>query len=99
MFHVQCCIQEPVSTVIVVNRRDCCIHRINGFKVYVGNKDKSLNEMKKNAICGSRSIAKGGPNIIQCPRTLRGRYVIVYLPYKRWSYTTMALHEIEVYRK
>ena len=81
--------------MIVVNRRDCCIQRINGFKVYVGNKDKSLNEMKKNAICGSRSIAKGGLNIIQCPRTLRGRYVIVYL--KRWS--TMALHEIEVYRK
>ncbi|CAB4014990.1 CUB and sushi domain-containing 3-like [Paramuricea clavata] len=85
--------EETVSTVIVVNRLDCCIVRINGFKVSVGNNG---NKAGGNTECGGRSVAKGGPNIIQCPTMLRGRYVFVYMPERRW--TNMALLEVEVYR-
>jgi hypothetical protein len=55
------------------------------------------NKAGSNTKCGRRSIAKEGPNIIQCPKMLRGRYVFVYMPKKRW--TTMALLEVEVYRR
>ena len=82
-----------MSTVIVVNRIDCCISRINGFKVSVGNNG---NKAGGNTECGGRSVAKGGPNIIQCPMMLRGRYVFVFMTEKR--YTIMALLEVEVYR-
>ena len=67
---------------------------MNGFKVSVGNDGK---EPTNNTECGGRSKALGGPNIIQCRKTLRGRYVFVYLPrvlYRR----TIALLELEVYR-
>ena len=82
--------------MIVVNRVHCCVNRINGFKVSVGNDDKKPT---KNAECGGRSKALGGPNIIQCPRTLRGRYVFVYLPWVLfYGDHHIGLHEIEVYR-
>ena len=84
--------QDSVSTVIVVNRRDCCITRMDGFKVSVGNNGANA---EANAECGGRSKAKEGENIIQCPRTLRGRYVFVYMT----RYTAMVLHEVEVYRR
>jgi hypothetical protein len=83
-----------VSTVIVVNRIDCCVRRINGFKVSVGNNGAKAGA---NTECGGRSVAKGGPNIIQCPTMLRGRYVFVYMPELRL--TTMTLLEVEVYRR
>ena len=75
----------------MVNRRDCCIRRIDGFKVSVGNDGKNPDA---NTECGGRLKAKRGENIIQCA-SLQGRYVFVYM--KR--YTTMALHEVEVYRR
>ena len=83
-----------MSTVIVVNRIDCCVNRINGFKVSVGNNGDKVGA---NTECGGRSVAKGGPNIIQCPTMLRGRYVFVYMP--ELMHTTMALLEVEVYRR
>ena len=78
--------------MIVVNRRDCCAERIDGFKVFVGNDGKKA---AANSECGRRSKARGGENIIQCRKTLRGRYVFVYMT----KFTTMALHEVEVYRQ
>ncbi|CAB4004411.1 Hypothetical predicted protein [Paramuricea clavata] len=86
--------EDTVSTVIVVNRIDCCIRRMDHFKVSVGNNG---NKAGANTECGGRSRAKGGPNIIQCSTTLRGRYVFVFMPEKR--YTIMALFEVEVYRR
>ena len=78
--------------MVVVNRRDCCITRINGFKVSVGNNGQKADA---NTECGGRSKAKGGENIIQCSKTLQGRYVFVYMK----SHTQMALLEVEVYRQ
>ena len=78
--------------MVVVNRRDCCIVRINGFKVSVGNNGQKADA---NAECGGRSTAKGGENIIHCPKPLRGRYVFVYM---KW-HSTIALLEVEVYRQ
>ena len=75
----------------MVNRRDCCTVRINGFKVSVGNNGKKADA---NTECGKRPKAKGGENIIQCRKPLRGRYVFVYME----RHTTIALHEVEVYR-
>ena len=80
--------------MIVVNRIDCCATRTNGFKVSVGNNG---NKAGANTECGGRSVAKRGPNIIQCRTMLRGRYVFVYMPEKR--HTVMALLEVEVYRR
>lgn len=80
--------------MVVVNRRDCCIDRLNGFKVSVGNRVK---DGESNSECGGRSIAISGENIIQCTKPLKGRYVFVYLSKKTWS--TIALIEVEVYSK
>lgn len=80
--------------MIVVNRRDCCKRRMDGFKVSVGNNAK---DGESNSACGGRLKAVSGENIIQCPKPLKGRYVFVYLSKKKWS--IMALIEVEVYSK
>lgn len=80
--------------MIVVNRGDCCVERMNGFRVSVGNRRA---EFRKNAECGGRSKGVSGPMIIHCPRPLRGRYVSVYLPKETW--TLINLKEVEVYRR
>ena len=76
----------------MVNRRDCCPTRIDGFKVSVGNDGKKADA---NTECGGRLKAKVGENFIQCATSLQGRYVFVYM--KR--FTSMTLHEVEVYRR
>ncbi|XP_028402727.1 CUB and sushi domain-containing protein 3-like [Dendronephthya gigantea] len=86
--------EETISTVIVVNRRDCCVRRMNDFTVSVGNNG---TEIRNNAACGGRSKARVGPMIIDCRKPLRGRYVSVYLPFTTYL-RTMNLVEVEVYR-
>ena len=81
--------------VIVVNRRNCCHDRLDGFEVSVGNN----RDGRKNSKCGGRQKTLSGEIIeLRCPRVLRGRYVSVYLPKNGWP-NILTLCEVEVYRR
>ncbi|XP_076592863.1 uncharacterized protein LOC143324359 [Chaetodon auriga] len=82
-----------VTSITIVNRGDCCQHRINGLQIHIGNSLE--NEGLKNPMVGT--IAEiGSDNSITQNFTDRveGRYVTLGLP---GSLKILTLCEVEVY--
>ncbi|XP_055782156.1 uncharacterized protein LOC129857689 isoform X3 [Salvelinus fontinalis] len=80
-----------VTFVTITNRGDCCLHRINGAEIRIGNSLE--NNGTTNPLCAVISeMGEGQPMDIPC--NMEGHYVTIVLP-GREKY--LALCEVEVY--
>ncbi|XP_075067301.1 fucolectin-like [Mixophyes fleayi] len=80
---------RKVGAVVVVNRYDCCWHRLLGAEVRVGN--STLNQ---NPVCGTISEVEPGSVTTLCCNGMVGRYVSVVIPGRD---DLLNLCEVEVY--
>ncbi|XP_070958100.1 uncharacterized protein [Oncorhynchus clarkii lewisi] len=80
-----------VTFVTITNRGDCCLHKINGAEIRIGNSLE--NNGTTNPLCAVISeMREGQPMDIPC--NMEGHYVTIVLP-GREKY--LALCEVEVY--
>ncbi|KAM6936362.1 fucolectin-like [Lycodopsis pacificus] len=77
-----------ITSIVIVNRVDCCAERLNGAEIHVGN---SLN----NPVVGTIPRAGPGESVtLTFTERVEGRYVIVALPGEN---RVLTLCEVEVY--
>ncbi|GAA6217223.1 fucolectin-7-like [Lates japonicus] len=82
-----------ITSITIVNRRDCCEHRINGLQIHVGNslQDNGL----ANPVVGTVSVIAAGKSFtLSFTDRVEGRYVTLTLP---GSGRILTLCEVEVY--
>ncbi|OCT75090.1 hypothetical protein XELAEV_18034080mg [Xenopus laevis] len=77
-----------VSSVVIVNRMDCCSERLKGAQVRVGNSADN-----NNPICGTISDVSQATITLYC-HGMVGRYLSVVIP-GRQEFLTLC--EVEVY--
>ncbi|XP_078542246.1 fucolectin-1-like [Lissotriton helveticus] len=66
---------QPIGSVVVMNRADCCPERLNGAEVRVGD-----NVNNNNPVCGIiRDLSPGSVSTLCC-KGMVGRYVSVIIP-------------------
>ncbi|XP_058637688.1 uncharacterized protein LOC131543901 [Onychostoma macrolepis] len=81
-----------ISTVIIINRGDCCPERLDGAEIRIGNSLE--NNGNNNPVCAViTSIPQGASHSCSCP-DMEGRYVNIVIPGDRY----LMLCEVEVYR-
>ncbi|EDO34462.1 predicted protein, partial [Nematostella vectensis] len=80
-----------ILRLFIVNRADCCNHRLDNFEIRIG--DSLENNGNDNPTCGgSYIIPKNGS--IACHTLLKGRYVNIWIPGPN---RLLTLCEVEVY--
>ncbi|XP_016117588.1 fucolectin-1-like, partial [Sinocyclocheilus grahami] len=82
-----------VSRVVVTNRNDCCVERINGAEIRIGNSLK--NNGNNNPICAVIPAIPGGSYGYSCAG-MEGRYVNLIIP---GDMKILTLCEVEVFGK
>ncbi|KAI8517186.1 response to nematode [Branchiostoma belcheri] len=66
-----------IDRVVIFNRQDCCMERINPFNIHIGDSD----QVSENPKCGGdHHIAENQPSISISCQGMSGRYVGVRLP-------------------
>ncbi|XP_078542752.1 fucolectin-5-like [Lissotriton helveticus] len=80
---------QPIGSVVVVNRADCCPERLRGAEVRVGD-----NVNNNNPVCGTITNLGAGSVTTLCCKGMVGRYVSVVITGRR-EYLTLC--GVEVY--
>ncbi|XP_042279126.1 fucolectin-4-like [Thunnus maccoyii] len=81
-----------ITSVVVTNRVDCCVDRINGAEIHIGNVKDNVTA---NQVVGViPSIPAGVSYTVNVTENVEGRYVTVVLPGPKRMLT---LCEVEVY--
>ncbi|KAL3064825.1 hypothetical protein OYC64_000954 [Pagothenia borchgrevinki] len=82
-----------VTSIIITNRRDCCVEWLNGLEVHIGNSLKDNGAA--NPVVGVISHIPAGRSLnMTLTKLVEGRYVMVALPGSRRA---LILCEVEVY--
>ncbi|XP_078542753.1 uncharacterized protein LOC144828451 [Lissotriton helveticus] len=80
---------QPIGSVVVVNRADCCPQRLRGAEVLIGD-----DEDNNNPVCGTiTDLSAGSVTTLYC-KGMVGRYVSVVITGRR-EYLTLC--GVEVY--
>uniref|UniRef100_A0A3B5B1U4 Si:ch211-215k15.4 n=1 Tax=Stegastes partitus TaxID=144197 RepID=A0A3B5B1U4_9TELE len=82
-----------ITSIIVVNRGDCCEHRINGLKIHIGN-SLTDNGLVNPAVGTIASAGLGEAVTVTFTDRVEGRYVTLALS---GSPEYLTLCEVEVY--
>uniref|UniRef100_H2ZWZ1 Fucolectin tachylectin-4 pentraxin-1 domain-containing protein n=1 Tax=Latimeria chalumnae TaxID=7897 RepID=H2ZWZ1_LATCH len=83
---------HKVSTITIVNRKDCCATRLQGAEVRIGN--SLANNGNDNPVCGTVTSLSAGSTQSFCCNGMEGRYVSIQIPGRR-EYLTLC--EVEVF--
>ncbi|XP_073677667.1 uncharacterized protein [Garra rufa] len=81
-----------VSKVIITTRVDCCEERIKGAEIRIGNSLE--NNGNRNERAATLSTALKGTETYTFIKSIKGRYVNIFLPVKKGALT---LCEVEVF--
>ncbi|XP_053182675.1 uncharacterized protein LOC128366051 [Scomber japonicus] len=82
-----------VTSVVIINRRDCCPEQSNGAEIHIGNSLRD-NGVANPVVGVIPSIPAGRPHTVTVTKHVEGRYVTVVLPGPDKS---LVLCEVEVY--
>ncbi|XP_062523626.1 uncharacterized protein LOC134198280 [Corticium candelabrum] len=84
-----------VQKVLVTNRKDCCVNRLNGMEVWIGIDNIPTFSNALNTRCGVIPTVGGGETVtVNCSANTVGQYVIIRIPGRN---KTLTLCEVEVY--
>ncbi|KAI8502469.1 hypothetical protein Bbelb_200570 [Branchiostoma belcheri] len=80
-----------IDRVVIFNRRDCCVERVNPFNIHIGDS----KEVIRNPKCGGHHwIEENKPSVSIPCQGMRGQYVGVRLP---GSKRILSLCEVQVF--